>query len=73
MAKMQREGTLDRLRGRNRSTWGDVTDDDIERSKGNVETLVGTIKTKTGEAAEGIREKLNKLLREEDGTGAPNV
>jgi uncharacterized protein YjbJ (UPF0337 family) len=71
MAKMQSEGTLDRLRGRIRSTWGDVTDDDIERSKGNPETLVGTIKSKTGEAAESVRQKLNQLLREGDGTGAP--
>ena len=71
MAKMQSEGTLDRLRGRIRSTWGDVTDDDIERSKGNLETLVGTIKSKTGEAAESVRQKLNQLLREGDGTGAP--
>ena len=71
MARMQSEGTLDRLRGRIRSTWGDVTDDDIERSKGNLETLVGTIKSKTGEAAESVRQKLNQLLREGDGTGAP--
>jgi uncharacterized protein YjbJ (UPF0337 family) len=54
----QAEGTLQKLRGRIRSAWGDVTDDDIDRAGGNWDMLVGTIKQKTGEAEENIRERL---------------
>jgi uncharacterized protein YjbJ (UPF0337 family) len=55
---IKQEGQVDELRGKVRSTWGDVTDDDFDRSKGDMESLIGTIKQKTGETAESIREKL---------------
>ena len=73
MADLQREGRVDQLRGRIRSTWGTVADEDIARSRGNRETLVGTIKEKTGEAAEAVREKLNKLLGDDDRKGAQSA
>jgi uncharacterized protein YjbJ (UPF0337 family) len=59
---MQDEGRLDQARGRIRSTWGDITDDDVDKAQGNTETLVGTIREKTGEAVDAIREKLDSLL-----------
>jgi uncharacterized protein YjbJ (UPF0337 family) len=60
--RLKGEGKLDQLRGRIRSIWGDLTDDDIKRSQGDVERLVGIIKEKTGESAETIREKLRGLM-----------
>jgi uncharacterized protein YjbJ (UPF0337 family) len=58
----QTEGRFKQAKGKIRSTWGDVTDDDVDRAQGNVESLVGTIQQKTGEATESIRNKLSELL-----------
>jgi uncharacterized protein YjbJ (UPF0337 family) len=62
MSDLQTDGNLERAKGKIRETWGDVTDDDIESARGNMEQLVGTIKQKTGEAADSVREKLSRLL-----------
>jgi len=51
----------DQFKGKVRSTWGDVTDDDVQSSKGNMEQLIGKIKEKTGEAEDDIRKQLDKL------------
>jgi uncharacterized protein YjbJ (UPF0337 family) len=58
------EGTLQKLRGRIRETWGNITDDDIDRAKGNFDQLVGTIKQKTGESEESVRERLRGMDEE---------
>jgi uncharacterized protein YjbJ (UPF0337 family) len=55
---MMMNGRMDRLRGRIRSTWSNVTDDDIERARGNLEVLAGTIKERTGENIDSIRSRL---------------
>jgi uncharacterized protein YjbJ (UPF0337 family) len=55
---MMMDGKMDRVRGRIRSTWSTVTDDDIERARGNLEVLAGTIKERTGENIESIRDRL---------------
>jgi uncharacterized protein YjbJ (UPF0337 family) len=59
---MKQKGRMDQARGKIRSTWGDVTDDDIDRSEGNVETLVGKIKERTGEAGDSIKKKLDGIF-----------
>ena len=64
MADLQMEGKLDQLRGKIRSTWGDLTDDDFEQSRGDLEQLIGRIKERTGETADDIRDKLNDLMEE---------
>ncbi|MEX1253336.1 MAG: CsbD family protein [Dehalococcoidia bacterium] len=68
MSDLQTDGSLERAKGKIRETWGDVTDDDVASAKGNVEQLVGTIKQKTGEAADSVRQKLSQLMG--DGTDA---
>lgn len=60
------EGTLQKIRGKIRSTWGNVTDDDIDRAQGNFDQLVGTIKQKTGESEETVRERLRGMSSEDD-------
>jgi uncharacterized protein YjbJ (UPF0337 family) len=57
----QIEGKLDQMRGKIREAWGVLTDDDIDRAMGKVDRLVGTIKEKTGESADDIRKKLDKI------------
>jgi len=72
MADLRDEGRFDRVKGRIRSMWGRVTDDDIERARGNLENLVGRIKERTGESAESVRAKLNELFRD-DSTAGPKT
>jgi uncharacterized protein YjbJ (UPF0337 family) len=69
MADLKTEGRFDRVKGRARSIWGDLTDDDFDKARGNVENLIGRIKEKTGESAEDIRRKLGDIFDEDNGRG----
>jgi uncharacterized protein YjbJ (UPF0337 family) len=44
------------IKGKLRSKWGSLTDDDLQIFNGNVDQLVGTIQRKTGEARESIEQ-----------------
>jgi len=55
------EGKIDQLKGKIRSKWGQVTDDDIERAKGDAQQLVGIIKEKTGKTSQEIERELNRM------------
>jgi uncharacterized protein YjbJ (UPF0337 family) len=66
MADVKREGRLDQAKGRIRSAWAGITDDDFEHARGDMERLIGRIKEKTGESAEDIRARLDDVLQEED-------
>jgi uncharacterized protein YjbJ (UPF0337 family) len=59
---LKAEGKWDQLRGRVKQAWGVLTDDDLDRTEGKRDRLVGTIKEKTGESIDVIEEKLKKLL-----------
>jgi uncharacterized protein YjbJ (UPF0337 family) len=69
MADLQTEGKFDRIKGRARAIWGNLTDDDFEKARGSTEDLIGRIKEKTGGATEEIRQKLDALFVEEEGRG----
>jgi uncharacterized protein YjbJ (UPF0337 family) len=69
MADLKTEGRFDRVKGRARSIWGDLTDDDFDKARGNTENLIGRIKEKTGESAEDIRRKLGDIFDEDNGRG----
>jgi uncharacterized protein YjbJ (UPF0337 family) len=57
---------IERIRGRVRATWGTLTDDDVERAKGNLEELAGIIKQKTSENIDTIRQKLQAIGDEKE-------
>lgn len=66
MADLKTEGRFDRIRGRVRETWGEVTDDDFDRAQGNTENLIGRIKEKTGDTVDNIRRRLEELMDDDD-------
>lgn len=66
MADLKTEGKWDRLKGRIRSVWGEITDDDVDRAAGDRQRLAGTIKEKTGETMDSITQKLDKLFANDD-------
>lgn len=53
------EGRWDQLKGRVKSTWGAMTDDDLTQAEGDYEALIGRIKERTGETREEIERQLN--------------
>jgi uncharacterized protein YjbJ (UPF0337 family) len=55
--RLQDEGTWQRVKGKMRETWGDLTDDDMEQARGNFDQFAGRVKEKTGETAEDIQRK----------------
>jgi uncharacterized protein YjbJ (UPF0337 family) len=62
MADLKAEGKWDQIRGHVKEAWGDLTDDDIDRSEGKRDRLVGTIKEKTGNAVDTIEQKIDDIL-----------
>jgi uncharacterized protein YjbJ (UPF0337 family) len=66
MSDLKTEGRFDRVKGRARSIWGDLTDDDFDKARGDTENLIGRIKERTGETADDIRRKLGNVI---DGDG----
>jgi uncharacterized protein YjbJ (UPF0337 family) len=63
---METEGKIDRVRGRIRETWGEVTDDDFDKAQGRTENLIGRIKEKTSETFEDIQRKLQDIFDRDD-------
>lgn len=68
MADLKTEGRINRIKGRARSIWGNLTDDDFDQTRGNTENLIGRIREKTGQTTEEIQQKLSQLFDEEDST-----
>lgn len=60
--KQQLEGRFQDVKGRIKESWGSLSDDDLDRTEGKWDRLVGTIKDKTGETRGQIEEKLQKIL-----------
>jgi uncharacterized protein YjbJ (UPF0337 family) len=54
-------GNWNEIKGKIRTRWGQLTDDDLTQFHGEVDSLVGTIQRKTGEGREAIVRYLNEL------------
>ncbi|MFA6039037.1 MAG: CsbD family protein [Candidatus Peribacteraceae bacterium] len=52
------EGQWDRMVGKAKSLWGELTDDDFMEAKGDMQSFFGMIEQKTGETIQSIKEKL---------------
>lgn len=59
--RMTLEGNWQEAKGRMRSAWGDMTDDEFEQARGAWDQLVGTIRRKTGESIEKIESTLEEI------------
>ena len=56
MNQDQIKGKLTQLKGEIKSRWGKLTDDDIVEAQGNVETLIGRIRERSGDKREAVEE-----------------
>jgi uncharacterized protein YjbJ (UPF0337 family) len=59
--KMRFEGNWQEMKGHVKEAWGDLTDDDLDKTEGKWDQVVGTIKRKTGEAQDAIERKLASI------------
>ena len=55
------QGNWNEIKGKLRSKWGELTDDDLMTFNGNVQQLIGTIQQKTGEARESVEQFFEQL------------
>jgi uncharacterized protein YjbJ (UPF0337 family) len=55
------QGQWNRLRGQVKEKWGQLTEDDLQITGGNVDQLIGRIQQKTGEGREAIEKFLTDL------------
>ncbi|MGZ3652172.1 MAG: CsbD family protein [Bdellovibrionota bacterium] len=62
-------GNWKELKGRIRSAWGKLTDDELETAKGDVTAIAGLIQKKYGTAQEETRKKLNDWFAGKSSTG----
>jgi len=57
----QLQGQWNQIRGQLKEKWGQLTDDDLSFSGGNVDQLVGKIQQRTGEGREAVEKLLGEL------------
>lgn len=62
------EGNWKKIKGKLHERWGWLTDDELQRARGNVEQLVGTIQQRTGETRQSIEGFIQELT--ENGSSA---
>lgn len=55
------KGKWKEFKGELRNTWGNLTDDELEQTKGNLTSIGGLIQQKYGHAKDEISRKLNEL------------
>jgi uncharacterized protein YjbJ (UPF0337 family) len=67
------QGNWNELKGKLRSKWGQLTNDELQTFDGNVDRLVGLIQRKTGEARGAIERYLEELTSNGSSTVAQAV
>ncbi len=56
------EGNWKQLKGRVRSRWGEITDDEVQQLEGNYEELQGVIQERYGYTRERAEQELDDWL-----------
>jgi uncharacterized protein YjbJ (UPF0337 family) len=58
------QGQWNQLKGEVKKKWGQLTDDDLHWSSGNIDQLIGRIQSRTGEKREAIEKFFDHMLSE---------
>lgn len=61
MDKLRIQGNWNKLKGKVKQHWGNLTDDDLTFAEGKEDELLGRIQQKTGKAREEIISYINEL------------
>ncbi|MEZ4584091.1 MAG: CsbD family protein [Caldilineaceae bacterium] len=57
------QGKWNQLKGSVREQWGKLTDDDMDKAKGNYEQLVGVIQERYGYARDRAEREVDSWMR----------
>ncbi len=68
MNQSQVAGKWKEIKGEIRKAWGNLTDDEIEQTKGNMESISGLIQQKFGLTKEQASERLNRVYSKFENT-----
>jgi uncharacterized protein YjbJ (UPF0337 family) len=58
----QVSGKWNEVKGEIRSAWGKLTDDELEETKGDAQSIQGLIQQRYGEKEETIKEKISNVF-----------
>jgi uncharacterized protein YjbJ (UPF0337 family) len=64
ITRQELEGQWNQVKGKIQNRWADLTDDELQRVKGNANELVGVIQQRTGETRRAVEEFLSKAVEE---------
>lgn len=56
------KGKWNEIKGEIRTQWGKMTEDELEKSSGNMTSIAGLIQQRYGAKKEEVQEKLNNIL-----------
>jgi uncharacterized protein YjbJ (UPF0337 family) len=56
------KGKWNEIKGEIRTQWGKMSDDELEKSSGNLTSIAGLIQQRYGAKKEEVQEKLNNIL-----------
>lgn len=56
------KGKWNEIKGEIRTHWGKMSDDELEKSSGNITSIAGLIQQRYGSKKEEVHEKLNQIL-----------
>jgi uncharacterized protein YjbJ (UPF0337 family) len=55
------EGTVDEIKGRGRSAWGDLADDDQKRAEGDADQMSGKVKQGVADVKDKVDDAVKKV------------
>lgn len=62
--KEEMAANWNRIKGRLRETWGQLTDDELQKARGSTEQLIGAIQEKTGVARHEVEKLVDNIVHE---------
>ncbi len=63
VSRQELEGKWEQVKGRLQDRWGQLTEDELQRVRGNASALVGVIEEKTGESRREIEAYLDQMFQ----------
>lgn len=60
------KGNWKQIKGKIRETWGDITDDELDKLEGRREQLVGYLQEKSGRERQEVEDRLDAWSNEDD-------
>lgn len=63
VTRQELEGQWNQVKGKIQKQWGELTEDELQRAKGNANELVGVIQQRTGATRKSIEEFLTEAVK----------